>query len=166
MAGAPVQRSVAPAPPLTIGGLAREAGVAVSTVRFYERQGILEPEDRSAAGYRRYTPEAVRRVRFIRRSQSLGFTLREAHDVLRLADDPDRIVLGDVAAQVGAKIAEIDDRIADLVRVRDALTTLVDSAPVHPHCPVIEAIVPAGEETRDPGESANRGSGGVLGLST
>lgn len=160
MAGAPVQRAVAPAASLTIGGLARAAGVAVSTVRFYERQGIVEPDERSSAGYRWYTPETVRRVRFIRRAQSLGFTLREAHDVLRLADEPELIVLGDVATQVAGKIAEIDERIADLVRVREALTTLVDSAPVHPHCPIVEAIVPSGDA--DGGEAVGTGAGSRL----
>ncbi|MBO0980349.1 heavy metal-responsive transcriptional regulator [Microbacterium sp. SD291] len=125
---------------MTIGRLALAAGVAVSTVRFYERQGLVEPDERSRAGYRSYTPEAVQRVRFIRRAQRLGFTLREVGDVLRLSDRPELITLEDVGAQVAEKISELDQKIVDLQRVREALRLLVATGPAHPRCPVIEAI--------------------------
>jgi MerR family copper efflux transcriptional regulator len=125
---------------VTIGGLADAAGVAVSTVRFYERQGLVEPDDRSPGGYREYAPDAVRRVRFIRRAQRLGFTLREVREVLQLSDEPELITFADVAAQVERKLVEIDERIEDLCRVRAAIAELVDGAPIHPRCPVIEAI--------------------------
>ncbi|MGX5695752.1 heavy metal-responsive transcriptional regulator [Agromyces soli] len=141
------QRTAAPAPRgaltaerLTIGGLAEAAGVAVSTVRFYERQGLVEPDERSPGGYREYEPEAVRRVRFIRRAQRLGFTLREVREVLQLSDEPELITLADVAGQVEDKLVEIDEKIEDLRRVRAAIAELVESGPVHPRCPVIEAI--------------------------
>lgn len=140
MAGPATERSAAPAPALTSGQLAHAAGVALSTVRFYERQGLVAPARRSAAGYRFFAPDAARRVRFIRRAQDLGFTLREVRDVLRLSDQPELIAFGDVADQVAAKLDELDERIGDLQRVRSALATLVATGPVHPECPVIEAI--------------------------
>lgn len=135
------QRVDAPAATLTIGDLAAAAGVAISTVRFYERQALVEPERRSPGGYRLYAGETVRRVRFIRRAQELGFTLREVRDVLRLAEEPELIAFGDVAGQVAAKLDELDERIADLGRVRDALALLVETGPTHPRCPVVEALV-------------------------
>lgn len=140
MAGTATERAPAPSPALTSGQLARAAGVALSTVRFYEREGLLTPADRSAAGYRLFPPDVARRVRFIRRAQDLGFTLREVRDVLRLSDQPELIAFGDVADQVAAKLDELDARIRDLQRVRSALAALVASGPVHPECPVIEAI--------------------------
>jgi MerR family copper efflux transcriptional regulator len=139
MADPAAQRPAPSASPLTTGPLADASGVAVSTLRFYERQGLLSPEGRSSGGYRQYSPDSVRRVRFIRRAQELGFTLREVREVLALSDEPERIVLDDVAEQVADKLAELDQRIADLRGVRAALALLVES-PVHPTCPVIDAI--------------------------
>ncbi|WP_341976629.1 MerR family transcriptional regulator [Microbacterium sp. LTA6] len=140
MAGSAAERIAAPAPALSIGRLAGSAGVAVSTVRFYERQGLVEPDERSAAGYRSYTADAVQRVRFIRRAQRLGFTLREVGDVLRLSDSPELITFGDVGDQVAEKLVELDQKIVDLQRVRDALALLIETGPTHPRCPVIAAI--------------------------
>ncbi|HEY1106559.1 MAG TPA: MerR family transcriptional regulator [Agromyces sp.] len=134
------ERPAAAAPPLTSGQLAHAAGVALSTVRFYERQGLVAPERRTTGGYRLFEPETARRVRFIRRAQELGFTLREVRDVLQLSDRPELIAFDDVAEQVGAKLDELDERIGDLQRVRSALAALVASGPVHPECPVVEAI--------------------------
>lgn len=151
MAGTPAQRVAAPAhAALTIGQLARSSGVAVSTVRFYERQGLVEPDERSLAGYRSYSPEAVQRVRFIRRAQRLGFTLREVRDVLRLSDAPELITLDEVAEQVAGKLVELDEKIADLTRVRAALALLIETGPTHPRCPVIDAVARPGEMPAGP----------------
>ena len=62
---------------LTIGQVAREAHVGIDTVRFYEREGLIEEPPRRPSGYRQYPPETVQRVRFIRRAKDLGFTLTE-----------------------------------------------------------------------------------------
>ena len=69
---------------LTIGRVAREAGVGVETVRFYEREGLLELPSRRASGYRQYQPEAIARLQFIKQAQRLGFTLREIKELLAL----------------------------------------------------------------------------------
>ncbi len=69
---------------LSTGQVAKAGGVNIQTVRFYEREGLLPPPRRSASGYRQYTEEAVRIVTFVKRAQELGFTLREAKQLVRL----------------------------------------------------------------------------------
>ena len=73
---------------LTIGQVAGQAGVGVETVRFYERQGLLEVPPRRQSGYREYGEDAVARLRFIRRAKQLGFTLKEIKELLALRRDP------------------------------------------------------------------------------
>ena len=75
---------------LKIGELARAADVGVETIRYYERRGLLTRPPRRASGYRQYPPQAVNRVRFIRRAQALGFTLREIEELLALRVDDER----------------------------------------------------------------------------
>jgi MerR family mercuric resistance operon transcriptional regulator len=98
---------------LTIGQLARQAGVGVETIRFYEREGLLAEPGRLPSGYRQYPPDAVERVKFIRRAQRLGFTLRESRELLDLRDDPDAGQV-DVRERATDKLADIDARIAEL----------------------------------------------------
>ena len=71
---------------LTIGQLAKAAGVGVETVRFYERGGLLPLPARRQSGYRQYSQDAVRRVRFIRRAKDLGFTLKEIGEVMKISE--------------------------------------------------------------------------------
>ncbi|WP_158629178.1 MerR family DNA-binding protein [Corallococcus sp. AB030] len=125
------------AAPLRIGALARESGVKLSTLRFYERRKLLLPMDRSESGQRLYGPDAAIRVRFIRRSQELGFTLKEVSAVLALTDrrgTPTR----DVARFAEAKVQAIDARIDDLRRMRRAITTLMAEGfcPPDTVCPI------------------------------
>ncbi len=110
--------------PLTIGEVARQAGVGVETVRFYERQGLLEEPQRRASGYRQYEEEAVAVLRFIRRAKELGFTLKEIQGLLALRLDA-TATRAEVRQQAKAKVADIEARIADLQRMRDALQTLI-----------------------------------------
>src|SRR5207248_10492963 len=72
---------------LSIGQVARRAGVGVETVRFYEREGLLEEPPRRASGYRQYSEQAVTRLHFINRAQKLGFSLKEISELLLLRDD-------------------------------------------------------------------------------
>jgi len=98
--------------------------VNAQTLRYYERRGLLAEPARSAAGYRAYPPDTVRRVRFIKRAQELGFTLTEVQTLLQLAQgDPEGCdAARDLAAE---KIADIERRIADLENLRAGLTQLV-----------------------------------------
>ncbi len=127
---------------LTISKLARRAGVGVETIRFYERKGLLERPPTPADGYRTYPPEALRRVRFIRRAKDLGFTLREIDDLLGLRIDPE-CRCDDVRARAVAKLDDVNERITGLVRVRDVLADLVaaceEVAPTGP-CPILDAL--------------------------
>ncbi|GAB7191980.1 hypothetical protein NUM3379_26880 [Kineococcus sp. NUM-3379] len=119
----------------------------VSTLRFYERRGLLLPAGRTPGGYRTYPGDAPRTVRFIRRAQQLGFTLAEISAVLELRAAAGDVAPDVVAEHVAAKIAEVDRRIADLTRMRAALT-LLSTEGVDPDapCPVVGSLgdVPAG----------------------
>ena len=91
---------------LTIGQVAREAGVGVETVRFYEREGLIEEPSRRASGYRQFDEAVVDRLRFIREAKELGFTLNEIKELLSLKLDP-ASSCGDVKHRAEVKIAEI-----------------------------------------------------------
>jgi MerR family mercuric resistance operon transcriptional regulator len=127
---------------LTIGQVARAAGVGVETVRFYEREGLIAEPPRRASGYRQYPPEAVRRIRFIKRAKELGFTLKEVRELLSLRVDPDT-TCGDVRARAEAKTDAIGQKIHALQRMKDALVRLteacVGSGPTG-ECPILEAL--------------------------
>src|SRR3954454_756861 len=127
---------------MTIGQVARQAGVGVETLRFYERQGLLEDPGRRASGYRQYDPAVVGRLRFIQRAKALGFTLREVKDLLRLHQDADA-TRADVKRRALEKVADIEAKIEDLQRMRAALGELAGACdgdgPLH-GCPIIEAL--------------------------
>ena len=109
---------------LTIGQLAKQAGVGVETIRFYERQGLLpEPDRRLSSSYRQYPRQTVRRVRFIRHAKALGFTLREIHELLDLRVDP-ASTCADVRQRAREKIADIAERLESLARMKAALERL------------------------------------------
>jgi len=126
---------------LRIGEVAGQAGVNVQTLRFYERRGLLPEPPRRASGYREYAPESVRRVRFIKRAQELGFTLAELEDLLRLREDPD-IPCRQVRATAESKIAHIEEKMRRLRAMRAALAALVKSCAANRqhHCPLLEAL--------------------------
>lgn len=123
-----------------IGTLAKRAGVGIDTVRYYERNGLLSPRTRLASGYRRYGELEVSRLRFIRRAQALGFTLKEVRELLALSAQRD---VGRVKRKAQAKLADVNERIASLERVRDGLSTLIAACPGHGRaadCPILNAL--------------------------
>jgi len=128
--------------PLSIGQVAKSAGVGVETVRFYERQGLLDEPDRKASGYRQYGEETVHLLRFVRRAKQLGFTLKEIKGLIDLRMDTSA-TRADVRRKAKMKLADIEAKIQDLQRMRDALTCLLrtchgdGTASV---CPIIEAL--------------------------
>ncbi|MFD5827850.1 MerR family transcriptional regulator [Lentzea sp. NPDC060358] len=119
---------------MRISELARAAGVGISTVRFYERRGLVVPATRTHGGYRYYDREALRRLKFIRRAQQLGFTLTEVGQILAFSSEP--ADLGDV---ITGKVAEIEQRVHDLERVRLALLDVAANG-VRERCPVVAAL--------------------------
>lgn len=123
-----------------IGTLAKRAGVGIDTVRYYERSGLLAPKGRLASGYRRYGAVELSRLRFIRRAQTLGFTLKEVRELLALSGQRDMSRVKRTAQQ---RLADVEQRITDLARVREALTQLVATCPGHgraANCPILKAL--------------------------
>lgn len=132
-------------PSFGIGQLAKRAGVGIDTVRYYERNGLLAPSVRLSSGYRRYGQLELARLRFIRRAQALGFTLREINALLDLSEQRN---VAQVKRSAQVKLADIDERIAALQRVRQGLATLIEDCPGHGRsadCPILQAL--GGEET-------------------
>lgn len=125
---------------LAIGQLAQRAGVAIDTVRYYERAGLLTPAGRKASGYRRYGEMELQRLRFIRRAKGLGFSLSDIRTLLSLSDEQD---VAQVKTAAQTKLADIAQRIAALERVREGLRTLIDACPGHGRaeaCPILQAL--------------------------
>jgi len=102
--------------------------VNIDTVRYYERQELLLPIERTASGYRRYNNDSVKRLRFIRKAQGLGFTLAEIKGLLGMAED-DEADCGDVRTVARQKIAELEPRIADMLKIKQGLEELASYCP-------------------------------------
>ncbi len=107
-------------PSMTIGRLAREAGVGVETVRYYERRGILKRPSASGRSPRHYTEQALATIQYIKRAQSLGFSLSEIGELLALRNDPDSFC-EEGRPVVERKLEEIDRKIAELKAIRREL---------------------------------------------
>lgn len=124
----------------TIGVVARKAGVNVETIRYYQRIGLVREPARPQGGVRRYLPETVERIRFIKRAQELGFSLAEVTDLLRLNDG---VHCRDTRALAAKKLALIEARIHDLSAVRRTLRGLIaecDAGNERESCPIIDSL--------------------------
>ncbi|MEO8747753.1 MAG: heavy metal-responsive transcriptional regulator [Rhodanobacter sp.] len=133
---------------MTIGAVAKRAGVAIDTIRYYERERLLPPPRRRASGYREYDAPAVDRLRFIRHAKQLGFTLDEIRELLALSADHAHGVRG-VKHRAQARLVAIEQRIHELQRVRRGLKKLIDECPGHGDpaaCPILGALT-HGEQT-------------------
>jgi len=127
---------------LTIGQVARRAGLGVQTIRYYEREGLLPKPARRPSGYREYPEGVVRRLLFIRRAKELGFSLREIRELLALRVDPG-CTCGEVKTRALAKVTDVERKIAALRRIRGALLDLADACPggeATGDCPILEAL--------------------------
>lgn len=135
---------------LSIGQVAKRTGVAVDTIRFYEKERLLGKPPRTAGGYREYDLGTVRVLQFILRAKQLGFTLGEVKQLLRLHRGT-QSTRADFRALARNKLADIQARIAGLERMRDALLPLVarcDGVGPLDGCPIVEAL------TENPPEAA------------
>ena len=129
--------------------VAAQAHVNTQTLRYYERRGLLPQPQRTRSGYRAYTPDAVRVVRFVKRAQQLGFTLDDIEELLHLADGGPASC-DDTKTMARARIADLQHRIADLVGMRDALARLVDTCDqprARRDCPILHDIQTAATAT-------------------
>ena len=127
---------------LSIGQVAEAAEVGVETVRFYQRQGLIEEPPRQGTQRRRYSQETVARIRFIRGAQNLGFSLKEIDDLMAL-----RIAAGtskaEIKARAQAKVDEIEEKMRNLQRMRDTLLKLIGSCEgtgTVEDCPILQAF--------------------------
>lgn len=125
---------------LTIGQAAKLSGVGVETIRFYERQGLIEQPPKTDNGFRRYPPETVRKIRFIRRAKEIGFSLREIRELLGFYFDT-QTNCEDVRERARIKVADMEARIADLEKMKSALQALVDECGSRDGvCPILESL--------------------------
>jgi MerR family mercuric resistance operon transcriptional regulator len=125
---------------LTIAGLAREGGVGVETVRYYQRRGLLEVPQKGLDGaVRRYGADDLRRLRFIRSAQAAGFTLEQIADLMRMDTMSDREPARSLAL---ARIEALDAKIEELTKARNALVVLARrcSAGSTGPCPILSAF--------------------------
>ena len=129
---------------LTIGQLARQAGVNVETIRYYQRIGLIAEPPKPLQGYRRYRASIVDRIQFIKRAQDLGFTLNEITDLLSLNDGN----CEEVRTIAEHKLEDIKRRIEDLTAMQNELTRLVKScrrnADGRGHCAIIQTLSRSG----------------------
>lgn len=127
---------------LTIGQVAKGVEVNIETIRYYERQGLIPLPPRRESGYRQYPEDIVNRVRFIKRAQELGFSLKEVAELLSLRVGPNT-TCGDVKKVADGKITEIERKIQSLERMRDALMRLVETCEENrqaEECPILWAF--------------------------
>jgi MerR family copper efflux transcriptional regulator len=123
-----------------IGSIARQAGVSIDTVRYYEKNGLLNPAARLPSGYRRYEPLQLSRLRFIKRAQQLGFSLKDIRELLGISAQRD---VARVKRAAERKLAEVNERIIALQSVQRGLSELITQCPGHGRasaCPILKAL--------------------------
>lgn len=127
---------------LRIGQIAKESGVGVETVRFYENEGLIETAARSASGYRQFPASTIAQVRFIQQAKKLGFSLQEISELIILQSAPDA-TCAEVKKTARAKIADIQEKIDSLEQIRNILKPLVNQCksdnPIS-DCPILNAF--------------------------
>lgn len=127
---------------LTIGRLAKEARVNIDTLRYYEKRGLLPEPPRKDSGYRLYSPDAVRRIAFIKHAKELGFALDEISELLSLRMET-KSQCRAVKIKAEAKIEEVEEKIRSLQQIRAALQRMVGSCKVNKRmgeCPILDAL--------------------------
>lgn len=127
---------------LTIGQLAKDAGVHIETIRYYERRHILGPTSRLPSGYRLYNREAARRLRFIKNAQALGFTLHEIEELLNLRASS-KARCGDVQRRAETKLKHVEAKVRDLQALARSLRNLIRTCRAGQptdRCPILQSL--------------------------
>ncbi|GAB4366929.1 MAG: Cu(I)-responsive transcriptional regulator [Kiloniellaceae bacterium] len=126
---------------MNIGTAARQSGVPAKTIRYYESVGLIQPAERSAAGYRVYDKQDVETLRFVQRARSLGFSLEEVGSLLTLWRDRSRLS-AEVKALARHRVADIDRKIAELAEMRETLKHLMERChgDERPDCPILQGL--------------------------
>jgi MerR family mercuric resistance operon transcriptional regulator len=126
---------------ITIGQLARAAGVNIETVRYHERIGLVAKPARTSGGQRSYASEDARHLAFVRRARELGFSIDDIRALLRLAA-PGQRSCADVEGIARAHLRNVQTKLADLAKLENILAATVDqcSGGASPACPVLEML--------------------------
>ncbi len=138
---------------LTIGQAAKRAGASIQSLRYYERRGLLKPDDRLESGYRLYGEEAVRRLQFIKNAQGLGFSLAEIARLLRLRVGR-KAQCAQVRRQAQARLDHVREKIAGLRAIETILQRLIRTCAAEgttDSCPILETVA-------GPARDGNRGN--------
>lgn len=131
---------------MTIGEVAEETDLAVSAIRYYEKRGLIPEVQRfESSGYRAFPPDTVDRIRFIKHGKSLGFSLDEIEQLLDLRGS-DEASCADTREIARRKIREVDEKIEQLVAIREGLRALTDICPgdLSGDCPILEVLESGG----------------------
>ncbi len=133
---------------MNIGAAARHSGVPAKTIRYYESVGLIEPADRSAAGYRVYAKQDVETLRFVQRARNLGFSVEEVGNLLALWNDRTRSS-AEVKALARHRVTDIDRKLTELAEMRETLVHLMERChgDARPDCPILQGL--AGKTGRD-----------------
>ena len=127
---------------LTVSQVAKRAGINLQTVRYYERQGLLAPVSRTDAGYRIFSSDAVRRIRFIKRAQELGFSLKEIKELLSWRIDA-HTTQADIRKRTRTKIADVEQKILHLQAIHASLLRMAEDCSgcgALKDCPILESL--------------------------
>lgn len=132
---------ISPSRRLTIGQLARTAGVNLETVRYYENIGLIPSPPRTEGGHRCYSRAHVRRLAFIRRARELGFRIDDIRALLTLSE-PNHLSCGDVKSIASRHLADVRSKMADLARLEAVLTGTIDLCVGGPaiSCPILDIL--------------------------
>ena len=127
---------------MTVGELAKRAGVNLETVRFYEKQRLMPKPERTSGGHRLYTQADVERLEFIQRAKWVGFTLKEIRTLMRVREADPADSCTDAMDLARSKVSEIEDKLAELTKMRNALRKFLDCCPETDvgHCQVLAGI--------------------------
>ena len=126
----------------SVGQLAKKANVNIETIRYYERRGLLPEPLRNKSGHRQYSIKDLKRTKFIKRTQSLGFSLNEISDLLSLKMEPGK-TCADVKQRVKSKLKDIEEKMKTLQRMRAVLLELETNCPGKGplnECPILETL--------------------------
>ena len=127
---------------LKIGQVAKQTGVTVETIRFYEKQNLITTPQRTESGYRQYPLDTIKRVRFIQHAKDVGFTLKEVTELLALRRKPNASCT-EIKLRTLQQIEEVDQKISDLKKIREALGRMVMKCSGHgalSECPILEEL--------------------------
>lgn len=126
---------------MNIGTAAERSGVAAKTIRYYESVGLIQPAERTAAGYRVYGTQDVETLRFVQRARSLGFSVEEVSNLLALWRDRSRSS-AEVKALARHRVEDIDRKVAELTEMRETLLHLMERChgDDRPDCPILQGL--------------------------